>query len=69
MSVSYSRRDPLLQAFTVKHYLHEPRELEYCWGFLCKNVISVLKKIILSVIFLLSQQMFMKKSDGRVERF
>lgn len=58
-----------MPAFTVKHYLREPIELEYCWGFLYENVILVLRKIILSVIFLSSQQMFMKKSDGSVERF
>lgn len=55
-----------MPAFTVKHYFHEPIELDYCWGSLYENVISVLRKIILSVIFLLSQQMFMKKSDGSV---
>lgn len=69
MYASYNRRGPLMPAFTVKHYFHEPIELEYCWGSLYENVISVLRKIILSVIFLLSQQMFMKKSDGSAERF
>lgn len=36
-------------------------------GSINENVISVLSQLILPIIFLLSQQMFMNKSAGRVE--
>ena len=38
-------------------------------GFLNENMVLVLGQLILTIVFLLSQQMFMKKSADGVERF
>lgn len=65
--VLHIRRDSF--ANVLRHYLAQSRRTGMVSSFLNENMILVLSQLVSPSIFLLSQQMFMNKSSGGVERF
>lgn len=65
--VLHIRRDSF--ANVLRHYLVQSRRTGMVSSFLNENMILVLSQLVSPSIFLLSQQMFMNKSSGGVERF
>ena len=65
--ILYTRGDSC--ANPLKYYWVQTRRTGRFSGFFNENMVLVLGQLILTIIFLLSQQMFMKKSADGVERF
>ena len=53
----------------LKYYLVQTRRTGRFSEFLNENMVLVLSQLILTIVFLMSQQMFMKNSADGVERF